>query len=145
MEEKKYPLYRVSAAWDMDDYKDDRTSYVRAYKEDPGIEAVKVDAQAWWDDYIHYPRLNGSVLSEKNVVLKSLEVEYLGEDTWWVGWFQHRTFNIHLTDEELIKSFQEYVSRRYGDSLMGAEDAWRWKGPCRCGDCLALGVVTIDH
>ena len=89
----------------------------------------------------------------------------IGEETWCCRWFSHYTYNTHLSDDELLASFEAYVERhrveqlglyenlevhkeRVGENwtcLMGAEDRWRWKGPCRCEHCTARGVVSIDH
>lgn len=84
----------------------------------------------------------------------------------WAGeWFSHRTFDLGLSDEEVLQSFEEFVQRYehmqdhlpgnpYPENyhcLMGAEDRWRWRGqddspaPCRCEGCTKYGVIRINH
>lgn len=61
-------------------------------------------------------------------------------------WFQHKTFDIGLTDAEYVKSFERFLQRKgvrmnyapsYDNSTfddnggyvaMGGEDRWRWRG-----------------
>lgn len=97
---------------------------------------------------------------EGEYCIRDLDLEIVGEDwrfvreeTWLCVWFFHSTLNTHLTDDELLESFERFVCRHEGKRpeqddfvcLMGAEDRWRWKGPCRCEHCIAQGVVRIDH
>ena len=96
-------------------------------------------------------------------------VRYEGRRHWCPGWFEHWTFDIGRSDEEVLLSFSDYVDaverenagRTIDDPgyivLMGAEDRWRWSGtkdgspdyrtdpPCRCIHCRAQGVVRIGH
>lgn len=77
---------------------------------------------------------------------------FYGFDTWWGTWFSHETFRAGLPEDEVLRSFREYVdrvngyNREHGDRsmaratefggiiydgpicLMGAEDEWRWTG-----------------
>lgn len=98
---------------------------------------------------------------ERSVELVSSEVTFQGEAMWCLGWFAHWTFAIEgWNDAQYREAFRRYVCKhaRYQDfgpawwaehpearCLMGAEDEWRWKGPCRCKHCKAQGVVRIDH
>jgi len=96
------------------------------------------------------------------------EIGFSHYETWYVRWFSHRTIDVGQTDEEALRSFEDFVlrtevyheRRRYlglpedGDRfLMGAEDRWRWgakesgddMAPCRCDGCKKNGVLTIVH
>lgn len=81
----------------------------------------------------------------------SESIVYDRHDTWIDSWFSHYTFNTALSDGELLASFARYVDRHLQDHyaekfcLMGAEDAFRWRGPCRCDGCRERGIVKIDH
>lgn len=91
----------------------------------------------------------------RGLALETVEAgwKFLREATWCCGWFQHYTYSIHLTDDELLESFEQYVRahehKDYQDDeyvcLMGAEDRWRWKDPCRCEHCQERSIVMIDH
>lgn len=112
----------------------------------------------------HHPEIN-------NEYFKA-EIVFLRHEVWCEGWFSHWTFDVGQTDDEILKSFSDYVhriqqynqkngkiayfsdGRSYWDEpicLMGAEDEWRWQGkdrsdpPCRCDDCKKHGVIRIDH
>ena len=99
-------------------------------------------------------------------------VEY---EVWVCEWFSHMTFDIGLSDTEVLASFERFVDRTLdknrklqiktgdefaGKSLMGADDRWRWYAnnpdgsrnetqdippPCRCVHCKNHGVIRINH
>jgi len=170
--EYRYPIYYVGSAFTWDGMNSkidhDSTGGDIMFKTDPGIHGALEHAQFMWENYfVHQkPRFTkedkGSYL-ERNVQLIRHFVEFRGYETWCLLWFQHYTLNIHLSDEELLLSFEMFVRKKeplqrnldvplkYRDPtigtycLMGAEDRWRWKGPCRCEYCRAQGVVRIDH
>ena len=96
----------------------------------------------------------------------TITVKLLGHDVWCPGWFSHWTFDVGMSDRDVLDSFERYVDRILRSdlpeaekgSLMGAEDRWRWHGctdgdpqgertdaPCRCPACKASGLVRIDH
>jgi hypothetical protein len=145
MEEKRYPIYLFEASWDQDDYAGNGTSEKKMFKEDLGLEATnKFALTTWWPGLALADRPSGPIY-KKNPVNVEVKVTYLGEETWCMGWFSHYTLNTHLSDDELRLSFHEYVDRHRNEELMGAENAWRWKGPCRCEHCQERGFVRIDH
>lgn len=111
-----------------------------------------------------------------------VEVESWWFETWRLTWFSHVTFDVGQTDEEALRSFQRYVNRHRpyqrrepgerptidhpdvdrpipAQTLMGAEDRWRWKGsedgstnyesrtdpPCRCEYCQEQEVIRVGH
>src|SRR5574343_147241 len=155
MEEYKFPIYRIAAKWAQDDdkYPESGTSFTKLYPLDTTLEDVKSDAKKWWKRYIlrKSGRLDKKSLKDKNAKLISLDVELKEYESWNCVWFSHETRNIHLTDNELLISFASFVDRKKGLNvenghfpadiildnknpyycLMGAEDRWRWKGPCR--------------
>ncbi len=116
--------------------------------------------QGWWPAYAE------KKLNKPDDLL--IIVEYKKQATWCEGWFSHWTFDIGLSDREVLDSFERYVdSVQYnyeltesqrGGMLMGAEDRWRHHGcsdgnpqgertppPCRCPHCKKAGIIRIDH
>lgn len=167
MEEKKYAIYSISARWDQDDYENNSTGFSIMFKEDPGRSGVNQFAIDWWDKYINGGRKHDDIpLIEKNPQLKELTVRFQEHESWCLEWFCHYTYNNHLSDIDLIRSFEDFVMRKmrqnvenghgevnanYTDGmlpfycLMGAEDRWRWSEPCHCDGCTKAGVVRITH
>lgn len=96
-----------------------------------------------------------------------VEVCFTARDVWCPGWFSHHTFDVDLSDADVLLSFERYVARiecsglsesEKGGLLMCAEDRWRWHGcangdpksehtpaPCRCEHCKKAGLIRIDH
>jgi len=168
MDEKKYPIYEFWVRFKDD--KDHNVVGVKMLEEVPccweDFLAVFVDwVDANLDGEHHGP---GGTYTIRSLNLEIIDAgwKFLREETWCCGWFQHYTYNTHLSDEELLESFREYVERQrpyicgsdepydcYLERvpkdrrvcLMGAEDHWRWKEPCRCEHCRERGVVMIDH
>ena len=97
----------------------------------------------------------------------SITVKFARCDVWCDGWFSHWTFDVGMSDQGVLASFDRYVERiqrsdltetEKGSMLMGAEDHWRWHGcitgdpqsertdaPCRCPCCKKQGRIRIDH
>lgn len=168
MDEKKYAIYKTFALWDQDnlDYANS-TGFSRMYKENPGIKSARQDAINWWEKYITVPhgfkKTEGPSLIDIGHELIDLSCVFYELETWCLTWFSHFTYNIHLSDDELLVSFGSFVDRKlplqrnldtpkkYRDPgmktycLMGAEETGRWKGPCRCEHCAKYGIVRIDH
>jgi len=135
----------------------------RMYRRRPKREELEADVRQFWISNLRAPRGSLPTLADQGAVLVGFEVEDRGRDTWCIDWFSHYTYNVHLTDEELLESFEHFVRRKMpahvrlqalgaqeraeGEyyCLMGAEDRWRWKGPCRCEHCQQQGIVRIDH
>lgn len=162
----KYPIYQFSATWNQDGFKNKSTSFSRMYKCDPGISGARQDAIEWFERMVDSKEcFDGTMLKDKNPQLISLQVKLIGNESWCLTWFSHYTHNIHLSDSELLASFDEFVGEKMllnvhnghhatdmvMDNkapyycLMGADDRWRWKGPCRCDKCVEYGVTRIDH
>lgn len=137
--------------------KKDGASFISplTYQEPVTREKAEADLRELWESIKH------KYDSPEDVVFK------LGEefrDTWVEGWFSHWTYRMGRTDEEILSSFDNYVTRieaanwrakHRGEQercLMGAEDRWRWRGskegspaPCRCEHCEKGGIARIDH
>jgi len=172
MDEKRYPIYGITITWEEDDEngkrKENGTGFERMYREDPGLDGAKSLARKYWSKYRQVKsRSDGMTLMEKNARLKELKVEFMGEETWCLTWFSHFTYNVHLSNQELLESFADFVDRKQRENvehghfrteanyqnkqagryycLMGAEDHWRWKGPCRCRHCVKFRLTRIDH
>lgn len=103
------------------------------------------------NDFDEYLKLNKKKKSFNNIRLKEVSIKFDRFDSWCRGWFYHTSFNILLSDKQLIDSFEEYIDRMKKEKpdfcLMGANDYYRWedKGICRCKYCKKLGIVRIDH
>jgi hypothetical protein len=182
--EIKYPIYKFRVRWSeiskdksFDEYpnwkiglSNDRiwnsTSWTKMYKEEQELKNLEGWLMNWWEKYL---------LEKDNVdkamKLFSLHVELFEHETWHLTWFQHETFDVGQTDEEVLLSFENFVNRKEklnnisqlqnGENiycLMGAEDRWRWHGnepdgkpndhspaPCRCKHCKEQGLIRIAH
>lgn len=186
LEEQKYQVYYFGFTWTQNpvpskEYPDwmltedgkvlNRTSFYKMFRDETSPEQARIFALGWWNNYAREKVSYGSSkplihYRPKNV---QIEVQFLGWETWCLQWFSHYTFNIHLSDTELLRSFNAFVGRKLPDTqilllghdhplrqeakeegrhlhcLMGAEDRWRWNGPCRCEHCQEQGIVRIDH
>lgn len=143
------------------------SSWDRQYREPPTPEELESEVRRLWLAFLVAERSGGCLptLADRGAKLIGYRVTMVEIETWYQIWFQHVSLNTHLSDEELLESFRRFVQRktpadvrlrmlgpeekRTPDTeyycLMGAEDRWRWKGPCRCEHCQAQGVVRIDH
>ena len=185
-EYRAYPIYAISASWVEDGVQNpeypnrhkglpegrihDSTSFRKMYPQKQVNEYVWNSANQWWIAYRQQMINDG-----KNPSLIKLSCELKLWETWKCTWFGHNTFDIGLSDSEVLKSFEEYV-RRYehmqdmsidyinslGETyicLMGAEDRYRWRAgfnlegerdddvaaPCRCIHCKKNGMISIAH
>jgi hypothetical protein len=178
--EKAFPIYRIKVQW-SEAYPpgaEERiqrvgrpplpegrfwngTSWdVMEREERPVGEIVEERRRKWWPEYVEHKKL----LETGDL---TITVTLLGRDVWCAGWFSHWTFDVGLSDREVLESFERYVDRiqlsdwsetEKGGTLMGAEDRYRWHGcadgdpqgerteaPCRCPACKKNGIVRIDH
>jgi hypothetical protein len=182
--EKAYPIYVVRVRWSEATRPgcEDRThragapplpegrcwnstGWDRMEKEDrdtKAMEAMEAELlREWWPKYL----VTKKDIREPADV--SIVVTLSHRDVWCDSWFSHWTFDVGMSDVEVLDSFQRYVWRVQdsnlsetlkGGMLMGAEDHWRWHGcadgnpqgertpaPCRCPQCKKNGMVRIDH
>jgi hypothetical protein len=139
------------------------TSTTKMYKEELDTSSIKQLITDWWAGYSQ---------SRPNAADPVITVEFYRFEVWCLDWFNHWTFDIGKTNDEVLESFRRYVQRieranehfRYCEDtsilegreeyfcLMGAEDTWRWHGekqndcpPCRCQHCKEQGVIRIGH
>lgn len=165
MEEKLYPIYRF---WIAFTDRDHNVSSSQMFKKHLNQEKAEQALRKFIESNLDAKRQG----QNGEYTMRSLDLEVVGtgwkferEATWCCQWFNHYTFNTSLTDEDILQSFEKYVRRhasnqvrtgegidehrdRVGDDyvcLMGAEDRWRWKGPCRCEHCQKRSIVMIDH
>lgn len=148
-EEKKYPIYIVSIKWDDDNFQGNGIiTQDRMFRNYPSYwEAVFYLIDRWAGIF------KDKDLASKHPVNIKIEMKFKEEETWCLRWFQHYTYNIHLSDEELLESFNNFVCRKYPLTikdpseycLMGADERRRWSGPCRCEHCQEKGWIIIDH
>ena len=155
MEEKKYPIYRFSATWNQSDYKNNGTSCRQMYKE----KLTKEELNSKLEEF-----KKGIINRHENVEFLNATINYIEDETWVGKWFCHFTFNQFDNDEDAIRSFQEFVTRKeikneenghYSNEmnmdkpqgyycLMGAEDRWRWE-VCHCEHCEKNEWTIINH
>ena len=168
--EKTYPIYRFTARWSeiskdksYEEYPNwkkglpkDRiwnsTSWTKMYKEEQDLKELEGWMMQWWDEY-----LTKKDNEDKAMKLLYLKVEFFEHETWHPTWFQHETFDEGQTDEEVLKSFENFVRRKEALNrkrqweegkdeycLMGAEDRWRWE-VCHCEHCEKNEWTIINH
>ena len=155
MEEKKYPIYRFSAVWDQEDYKNNSTSIYRMFESRLSDEELGENLEKFKQNIIE---------KHPDAIFKSCECKYIEDETWSIQWFNHITLNKFDNDNEAIKSFERFVNRKSelnltnghykGDMnfnsnepyycLMGAEDRYRWE-VCHCEHCKKGGWTIINH
>jgi hypothetical protein len=110
-------------------------------------------------------RLQERMAEEHNVQPWDVEVEISSVrfEEWACSWFSHYTFDIGLSDQEVLDSFRKYVwriqahNRRMNRSfvasdgyivytddicLMGAEDEWRWRARANGTSVIGCGEET---
>ncbi len=182
--EKTFPIYSMSAMWIEDGKHEDTYEHNRkglpegrirnsiiiqnlGFKEDPSNDELNKWGTDWWEEY-----------KEKNLDKNPSDtitiIKLVEREVWWLTWFQHVTFDLGQSDQEVLQSFgrfvdrKEQINRREGKMvdgfwqepycLMGAEDRYRWSGaepdgdnnscsdpPCRCKYCKEQGVIRIGH
>jgi hypothetical protein len=144
-----YPRYKVVTSWKQESDK---------------FSGKVVPISCEWDELSKEEKDPGDIIADitnnwfpKRIESKKLQnvsdfivkVEELNKEVWCLSWFSHWTFDIGMTDEQVLDSFSRYVKRvkcanehfRYSiDSkngsqyrndyfcLMGAEDRYRWRG-----------------
>jgi len=54
------------------------------------------------------------VINEKHEAVTNFHSEYkfVENESWCLDWFNHYTYNLFETDEEVEKSFRDFVSRK---------------------------------
>ena len=139
----EYPIYTVRFRWpdpaatSIDDGMNGTTSSIML--REPNISEINRIA------FVQAERL----CEEKNIALEDMAVtvELSHYEEWCCTWFSHWTFDIGLSDADVLASFASFVDRTmqynrenqirhetqdghvfYSDPrcLMGAEDIWRW-------------------
>jgi len=137
----------------------------RQYREPPTPEKLESEIRKFWLANLTAERSGGQMptLADRGAKFLGYSVTVAEIETWCQTWFQHVSLNTHLSDDELLESFHQFVDRKRPADfnlqvlqgpkqegveyycLMGAEDRWRWKGPCRCKHCVEQGIARIDH
>ena len=144
--------------------KDRTTWWKRGFREWPDEGELTKWSRRLWDNSLANPTTEKyAIVNPSNVMLVAT---FRGWAVWWLTWFQHVTFDVGLSDQDVLASFQRYCDRETRKAyhagkdvcLMGAEDHWRWCGaepdgdnesrsppPCRCKHCKKHGLVRIAH
>lgn len=126
MEDKKYPIYSISAKWSQDGKWDDNypkwhenlpegrmwnsTSFSKMFKEEQTQEQLDAYAKDWWEKMLIEKNTEGK-FPIINPELLYLKAELKEHESWVLTWFCHETFDAGQTDKEAIKSFEDYVQR----------------------------------
>lgn len=165
-DEKTYPIYWFEAEYIMDGMDAPEihgTSVMLGPDETPETTLRRI-----WASFISHEisagENKGRTRAELNCKLSNLNSRFVKDETWCLDWFSHYTYNWHLNDGALFASFESYCRRCEQENrnnghffdglsdngkpficLMGAEDRWRWEGPCRCDGCQSKGIVRFDH
>jgi hypothetical protein len=171
--ERLTSIYRTRVEFVRDDYPNgtvQQHDFLFAPGPDDTLENAQAHALDLWEDHLdatikHGP-CAGMTNLQANMQYTKLDTEFLRKDTWLLRWFFHLSLNHHLTDALLLTSFFRYLGRvarfnranGHGEHdhfdldnkqpficVMGANDLWRWKGPCRCQECVKNGLTRIDH
>ena len=120
------------------------TSFSKMFKEEQTQEFLDNYVKEWWNKLIKRKKERFPII---NPELQYLKAEFKEWEVWVLTWFQHETFDIGQTNEEVLESFSNYVFRVQSKNrniernfpenewyqngykaLMGAEDQWRWHG-----------------
>ncbi len=175
--EQAYPIYAIQAKW-TEDLGNRDTSKLGPrwftadgrFRNGAGSSQMPKEPRSDEELIAEFERERWPRLQEQSKGLNptdlTVSVVFRRWETWCIGWFNHWTWDVGLSDSDVLESFHRYVIRtevtnqREGKMkdgywtepycLMGAEDPWRWKSdagdpPCRCEHCKARGVVSIDH
>ena len=175
--EKAYPIYSFKLKW-YEDGNDEgnknlskdlpagkiwnATNFKKMFKKEQSDEKLIFFIIEWWNGLVVKEKL-----SKKNPSIPVIKIKLIDREVWCKEWFQHYTFDIGQTNQEVLNSFQKYVDRQIKalriqkkdiSSLMGAEERWRWHGnepegdsttrsepPCRCKSCEEQGILRIAH
>ena len=84
MEEKKFPIYKFYANWDQDDFENNCTDYYIMYKENPSASQLEDELQQF--------KLR-TLAKHKGVIFHNIEYEFVEEESWCLGWFNHFTYS----------------------------------------------------
>lgn len=163
MTEKVAYVWSINAKWtqlDKDDKEkriDNGTGFHKGFPEVQTEEEVLKYATEWWQKYS-----TNEKFKDLNPELVKLNVKFDGEQTWWLEWFNHISFNEFPSEEAAFESFTKFlqsknVDIRYSSSsehwspfkenaycAMGGEDRWRWE-LCTCKHCKEQKVTRIKH
>lgn len=155
--EKKFSIYSFHLSWDQEDldYRNG-ASWTRMYKVEPLEFELKNKLCSQLK--MHQAKYKVKFTNIK-MIYKRKE-----KDTWNLTWFSHETYNKFDNDDDILKSFEEFVNRKRGENiknghsandindnsdepyycLMGAEDRWRWE-ICKCDICKNSDRIIINH
>lgn len=183
--EKAYPLFGIRTRWTQDRTEQDTNPSPWQTKGAPdgrlwnsicsNIQMPKhYDERAVANEHltIWWPKFKATEkYRDLHVADLRFSITFRRWEVWCITWFQHWTWDVGLTDQQVLESFSRYVlrteilnERAMWDGakqepycLMGAEDRYRWHGtktgepdeqtdpPCRCKHCKKQGVVRIGH
>lgn len=178
MEEKSYPVWNVNVKWSQPGFQ--REEYPNWYKglgpnriwnavgttqsfrEVKTEEEVKVYFSDWWKTQLKNICEKGK-FTEEDVQDLTLTIEFKGNQTWWLRWFDHMSFNRFENEENAFKSFEKFLNSKHIDikyghyshefnrplnsseyCAMGGEDRWRWEY-CACEKCKENNITIINH
>jgi hypothetical protein len=182
--EKCYPIYYVDVRWSED--VDEKYGPPEPWQT-AGLPLGRIWNSTGWDTMFREVRDFADIEAETlrewwptfatkmpNPSDPDILVKFVRWEVWCPSWFSHWTFDVGMSDADVLGSFIRYVdrtemaNRREGHMadgywhdpycLMGAEDRWRWHGcvdgnpqgertepPCRCPACKKRGIVRVDH
>lgn len=164
---KVFPIYKIKIDFKVSEVIGDKStvikedSYTHTYmpKEEMTSEDRDKMISSLWDQLVAKEMESDS---PRDIEFLGSNSSLEGYDSWKLTWFSHMTYDLGQSDEEVLRSFEDFVSRneyhgpdmdlKASRCLMGAEDRWRWRGekddspaPCRCEGCKNHELIRINH
>lgn len=62
-------------------------------------------------ELIRYKELYSNTYPDSDVEFNYESIKFFEYETWVCGWFSHSSLNYHLSNEDILESFSEYVNR----------------------------------
>lgn len=153
-EEQAFPIYKIIAKWTEKNSEElpfeNSTEQLFMTKKRLSNRAQKLKVKQFCEK-VHEKK------NDKKIENLTCTIAFLGYETWVITWFQHQRFDLNETDEDVLKSFRNFIKRQIAggkkDHLMGADEEFRWHSgsldyegiPCRCSHCKEAGFVRIAH
>lgn len=155
---KVFPIYKIKIDF-MSNEEFESYAHSILAKEDLTTEGIQRYVDDLWSQLVEK---DSKSENPKNIKLVASSSILEGYDSWKLTWFSHMTYDLGQSDEEVLRSFEDFVSRneyhgpdmdlKASRCLMGAEDRWRWRGekddspaPCRCEGCKNHELIRINH
>lgn len=104
-----YPIYKIEFKWtQLNPEKTQRinevTSFKRMFKQELSEDEISKELIIYKESQLNkYPN--------SDVEFNYESIKFFEYETWVCEWFSHSSLNYHLSNEDILKSFSEYVNR----------------------------------